>query len=314
MPLGEKSTIISLGEGMTPMIEEDIDGLHLLVKLEYLSPSGSFKDRGATVMVSKMRELGITEAVEDSSGNAGSAIALYCARAGIRPSIYVPASISAGKLAQIAASGATIHRIEGTREDVATAALAAAEQSYYASHNWNPFFFHGTKTFAFEVCEQLGWQAPDVVVSPVGNGTLLLGSFIGFGELQAVGMIHHLPILIGVQSEGCAPIHTAFETGLQDIPPIDRTPTIAEGIAIARPVRRRQILRAIRETGGWTVAVTEQEILHALRTLCLRGCYVEPTAAVALAGAMKMNDDLRGKTVVVPLTGSGLKTGVQGHL
>jgi threonine synthase len=296
---------------MTPLIEETFNNLRLFLKLDYLSPSGSFKDRGATVMVSKLRELGIAEIVEDSSGNAGSAIALYCARAGIRASIYVPASVSAGKLAQIAASGATIHRIEGTREDVARAALAAAERSYYASHSWSPFFFHGTKTFAFEVCEQLDWQAPDVVISPVGNGTLLLGAFIGFCELRSSGVIEYLPTLIGAQSEGCAPIHKAWETSLQDIAPMTRTPTIAEGIAVARPVRGRQILRAIRETGGRTIVVNEQEILEALKILCRRGYYVEPTAAVALAGAMKMKDDLQGKTVVVPLTGSGLKAGEQ---
>jgi threonine synthase len=205
IPIREDRNIVSFHEGFTPLVEVGFNGKSILIKQDHLFPTGSFKDRGASVLVSKIKELGIGRVVEDSSGNAGCAIAAYCAKAKIECDIFVPESTAAAKLSQIQLSGARLHRIPGSREQTAEAALAAAQQHYYASHVWNPFFSHGTKTFAFEVCEQLGWQSPDSIVVPVGHGTLLLGLFIGFRELLGAGLVDRLPKIIGIQSANCAP-------------------------------------------------------------------------------------------------------------
>ena len=162
---------ITLDQGFTPLLEIEVGGRAVWIKQDQLFSSGSYKDRGAAVLISHVKALGLGAVVEDSSGNAGCAIACYCARAGIGCTVYVPASTSPAKVAQIEAYGATLCRVPGTRQDTADAVLAAAQTTYYASHSWNPFFFHGTKTFAYEVCEQLGWTAPDTVVLPAGNGT-----------------------------------------------------------------------------------------------------------------------------------------------
>ena len=187
IPLLDDKHIISFDEGFTPFIDVNVNDKSVLVKQDYLFPTGSYKDRGASVLVSKVKELGVRKVVEDSSGNAGCAIAAYCAKARIDCEIYVPEDTSPGKLAQIQFSGAIVNKIPGSRENTAHAVLKAAEEYYYASHSWNPFFFHGTKTFAFEVCEQLGWRSPDTVILPVGNGTLLLGplsAFMSFWGLE----------------------------------------------------------------------------------------------------------------------------------
>src|SRR5512135_536513 len=176
LPVEQDANIVTLGEGFTPLTQVNFSGQMVWVKQDQLFPTGSYKDRGAAVLVSKMKELGVDYCVEDSSGNAGCAVAAYCARAGIACEIYVPAETAQAKLAQIQLYGARLVRVPGSREDTARAVMAAAENHYYASHSWNPFFFHGTKTFAYEVCEQLGWRVPDVIILPVGNGTLLLGA------------------------------------------------------------------------------------------------------------------------------------------
>ena len=153
---------------MTPLEQVNIGGREILMKLDFLFPSGSYKDRGATVMISQALAMGVKQVVQDSSGNAGCAVAQYCARAGIGCEIFVPASTSPAKLVQIEAYGARLNLVPGSREDTAKAAMKAADHTYYASHVWNPFFFQGTKTFAYELCEQLGWKAPDTVILPAG--------------------------------------------------------------------------------------------------------------------------------------------------
>jgi threonine synthase len=307
LPLPPACDLVTLGEPVTPLLPwPALPGSHL--KLEFLLPTGSFKDRGACVMLTHMKELRVRAAVEDSSGNAAAAVAAYAARAGIACRIFVPASVSTGKLAQIAAYGADLTPTPGTREDVATAARRAAEHSYYASHVFNPYFFHGTKTFAFEVWEQLGFCAPDRVILPVGHGSLYLGAYLGFRDLLKAGEIPRLPRLIGIQAEPCAPIAAAWHGQ----PATEPGPTIAEGIRIAAPDRAEAILQACRETGGEFFTVSEAEIAAALLRLGRAGLYVEPTAAVAPAGALKLAAAGRlpaDGTAVIPLTGSGLKAG-----
>jgi len=309
IPLRDDANIVSLDEGFTPLSAVELDGKSILIKQDQLFPTGSYKDRGASVLISKIKELGITGVVEDSSGNAGSAVAAYCARAGIDCSIFVPGETAAAKVAQIQLYGARLNKIPGSREDTARAVLKAAEQVYYASHSWSPFFFQGTKTFAYEVCEQLGWNAPDTVILPVGHGTLLLGAAIGFNDLLGAGIIGKMPRLIGVQSENSAPLVRAFKENLGDIPIINKRATIAEGIAIALPTRGRQILAAVRKSNGDFFAVSDNEIKKALRLICRKGYYIEPTSAAAVAGVMRYLPEMRpGEVVVSVFTGHGLKT------
>jgi len=316
LPILKDESMLTLGEGFTPLEEVELNGHRVFLKIDYLFPTGSYKDRGAAVLISKVRELGIRKVVEDSSGNAGSAIAAYCAKAGIECEIYVPESTSSGKLVQIQAYGATLRRIEGSRERTAEAAMESASKIYYASHCWNPFFLHGTKTFAFEIWEQMDGKLPDVLILPVGHGTLLLGAYIGFKELKKAGRVNRIPRLVGVQSAVCAPLYQAFKKGWRETLPIEKRETVAEGIAIAKPVRGRQILEAIRETGGEVLAITENEIGVALKEMGRRGHFIEPTSAATIAGLKRyLKKKNKREIVVSTLTGMGLKaTEKIGHL
>ncbi|HID87366.1 MAG TPA: pyridoxal-phosphate dependent enzyme [Anaerolineae bacterium] len=309
LPIEHEEHIVSLGEGFTPLVEANAYGLPVLCKLEFLAPTGSFKDRGTTVLVSALREMGVTRVVEDSSGNAAASLAAYCARAGIRARIFVPAHASPAKLAQIAIYDAELVPVEGPRERAAEAAQDAARRAYYASHYYNPFPLEGLKTFAYEVWEQLGGRAPHNIVFPVGHGTFLLGTHRGFGELRTAGLIERMPRLFAVQARACAPLYQAYRQGLETPPLTSEGETIAEGIRIAHPVRGEQVLRAVRETGGAILAVDDGEIQWARDHLIRQGLYVEPTSAVALAGLRKLDKAIAPDEItIVPLTGSGLKS------
>jgi len=309
IPIHGETSILSMNEGFTPLEEMTFDQNHAFVKIDYLFPTGSYKDRGATVLISKMKEWGVREVVEDSSGNAGSAIAAYCAKAGIECEIFVPRNTSSEKTVQIQAYGGTLRKVRGSREKTAEVAWKAASKTPYASHCWNPFFLHGTKTFAFEVWEQMGWKAPDVLVLPIGHGTLFLGAYIGFKELKEAGRIKRIPRLVGVQSVFCAPLYRAFKKSWTEPRPIQKKETIAEGIAIAEPVRGRQILEAIQRTDGEILVVTEREIRMALKEMGQKGHFIEPTSAATIAGLKKyLRKKRRRETVVSTLTGTGLKS------
>jgi threonine synthase len=308
LPVGEDA-VVSLGEGFTPLLAVQLYGCRVLCKLEFLAPSGSFKDRGTSVLVSVLTVMGVSEVVEDSSGNAAASLAAYCARAGIHARIFVPAHASAAKLAQIAAYGATVVPVEGPRDNSALAAQEAATTSYYASHVYSPLFLEGNKTFAYEIWEHLGGSVPDNVVLPVGNGSLLLGTYQGFRDLQAAGSIDRLPRLFAVQAEACAPLYDAYRRGLDDPQPVTPRATVAEGICIARPSRGGQVVSAIRATGGAVVAVDDVETRSARAVLARAGLYVEPTSATAAAALVKLNKMIEAEqTTVVALTGSGLKS------
>jgi threonine synthase len=296
------------------MLELDFSGKKVLVKQEQLFQTGSYKDRGATVLISKANELGEGHVVEDSSGNAGCAIAAYAAAAGIGCDIYVPSGTSLNKLVQLELYGANVIKVPGSREDTAAAGELAADKCYYASHYWNPFFFHGTKTLAFEICEQLGWSAPDCVVLPVGNGTLVLGAFIGFSELRKADIIEDVPKIIAVQAANCAPLANAFLDGFDRLPKnpsVEFENTVAEGIEIAEPVRGNQILNAVKETNGSFITVTEKEIAAALLEVGKNGFYIEPTSAATIAGLKKYIHSGSGpgdEALVTVFTGHGLKS------
>jgi threonine synthase len=299
---------VTLGEPRTALV--DLDG-SIAAKLEGGLPTGSFKDRGTTVTVSWLRAQGVREIVVDSSGNAGASFAAYAARAGLRLRLFVPADASPAKLLQARAHGATVVTVPGPRSAAGDAARRALDDAgpdvAYASHLWQPAFLAGTATFAYEVYEQLGGMAPKAVVAPLGGGTLLLGVHLGFARLRDAGLLERVPRLIGVQSDACAPLARAFRAGDADAIAVTPSATIAEGIRIDRPPRSRQILAAIRETGGDIVQVTDDEIRASIRTLLAQGIFVEPTSAAAHAGLARAGIGDPSGTVVLALTGHGLK-------
>lgn len=304
---------ISFGEGWTPLLAAPTWGPRTLFKLDYLFPTGSFKDRGTTVLVSELSRLGLERVMEDSSGNAGASLATYCARAGIGCDVHVPASASAGKLIQIALAGANLVRVPGSREATTAAAHAAATAPggpFYASHNWHPLFIEGAKTVGYEIWEQLGLRAPSSIVMPVGNGSILLGLHRAFRDLRNAGEIENLPRLFAIQSAECAPLVQAFERGQDDVLPIVKGITIAEGIASVAPIRGAQLLAALRESGGAALAVDESAIIPELRRLGAGGFFVEPTSAVVTAALPELRArgllSPDGETVVI-FSGSGLK-------
>jgi threonine synthase len=288
---------VSLGEVQTPLLKRKLQHREVYLKLDYMHPTGSFKDRGAFSMINALKELGIKEVVEDSSGNAGAAIAGYCAAAGIQCNIYLPEGTSAGKIKQISAYKANVVKVPGTRDDTAKAILKAAEKTYYASHVYNPLFFEGTKSLAYEIYDQIG--IPDYIVVPAGNGTMLLGVCIGFKE------IGKLPRIIAVQSENCAPLVRSFKGQ----PDAEMKPTAAEGIAIGEPKRMAEMIEAVKESNGEFIAVNDEKILQAQEMLGEIGIYVEATSGAAVAGMLQyFNEEFAEKlTIVVPLTGTGLK-------
>ncbi|MFQ5711403.1 MAG: threonine synthase [Candidatus Geothermarchaeales archaeon] len=318
LPISRGEDIVSLGEGGTPTVKARAYGerfglKNLYFKLEYLNPTGSFKDRGSTTLVSKAKEIGVRRLVEDSSGNAGSSIAAYCAKAGIDCTIFTPSSAPAGKLAQILIYGAGLERIRGTRGDVARAVREYYEKEkvYYGSHNVNPFFTEGVKSLAFEISEWMGWGTPDHIVFPVGGGTLLYGTYKGLRELLGMDWIDDMPRLHCVQSDACMPIVNAYDEGLEHVVGVEERETVAGGVRIARPAKGLQVLRGIRETRGSAVAVSDEEVLYQQRALArLEGIFVEPTSCVTLAGLIKLLERGEidgGETIILPLTGFGLK-------
>lgn len=288
---------VSLGEMATPLVKKDLYGTRVFLKMDHLMPTGSFMDRGSVVLVNKLKELGIARIVEDSSGNAGASVAAYCAAAGIGCRIYVPDATPPTKLKQIASYGAEIVRIPGPREDAARAAQEAAKNTYYASHVYNPLFFEGTRSMAYEIYVQMGF--PDTVLVPAGNGALLIGTCLGFKELG------FQPKIVAVESENCCPLYNRFN----DLPQAEAKPTVAEGIAIAAPPRLDEMAAAIRESGGSAITVSDEEMRSAGAMLGKMGIYVEDTSAAVVAAAgryFKGGIDHRQR-VVLPLTSSGLK-------
>ena len=301
---------VSLGEGFTPLLWRPFAGRDVAMKLEFIAPTGSFKDRGMAVLMTYLKGAGIRHILEDSSGNAGASMAAYAAACGMACRILVPAAAPAGKLVQMRAMGADVVPVPGTRQDVAEQALREADQVFYASHNWQPYFIEGTKTLAFELWEQLGFSVPDVVVVPVGYGSNVLGLRIGFDELVRRGEIARMPRIYGVQAANCSALGAAVDAGVDHDVPFDAKPTIAGGIAAQKPVRVAEVLAALRDTGGGLVRVSEEEIVSGLRALLRCGLFVEPTSAAAAAGLTQLQAGgllAPGETVVLVLTGSGLK-------
>ena len=307
---------VSLGEGNTPVvplptIADSLGLTSLYAKLEFSTPTGSFKDRGTAVMLSVAREFGVDEIVEDSSGNAGASVAAYAARCGIKAHVFAPDSAPETKLRQIKVYGAELHLVPGPREAAAEAALAFCEKHnlVYASHNLSPYFLEGTKTFAHELPTDFPDKLPDHVVMPVGNGSLFLGAWLGLRELQRSGAIDTLLKLHLVQAEPVMPIVAAFRG--QTWAPDPGARTIAGGISVSDPPRLAHVLSVLRESGGDAVAIPDSEIKSWQSRLAeTEGLFCEPTSAAAFAGLSELANAgvIRSdETILVPITGSGLK-------
>jgi threonine synthase len=318
---------VSLGEGNTPLVWAQAFGRRVAFKCEFLNPSGSFKDRGSTVIATWLQAHGVAEAVEDSSGNAGASFAAYAARAGIRARIFVPESASGPKRRQIEAYGAELVPVSGARSNATEAVKkVAAEGVAYASHAYLPFYLPGYATAAYEIFEQLG-QMPGTLVLPVGQGGLLLGLARGFDALRVANVGGSLssrstpegsqesaggevagPELIGVQARACAPLWAMFMAGSEGLGFVAENPTLAEGVRVLHPLRGEAVLAAVAASRGCVCAVDEEEILPGRQALARLGFYVEPTSAIVWSALGQMLSNLPDPVVVI-LTGSGYKYG-----
>ena len=310
LPIENYNDFVSFSEGFTPLIKIKFSsGLIANIKLDFLFPTGSYKDRGSMVLMSKIGSLGLKKITQDSSGNAGASVAAYAAKAGINCEVFLPFETPNSKVAQIRAYNASVNKVNGNRKETAAIAFEAAKSNYYASHSFNPFFFQGTKTFAYEVMEQQNWKTPDAVVLPAGNGTLLIGCYIGFTEMFKSGVISKIPKLIAIQSENCAPLAQLQKNALFNMQSFVTTDTIAEGIAIPNPVRAKQMIEAIEGSLGEIITVTESEIINAWKEMAAMGYLIEPTSAATIAGLLKYGlGSNQTENLVSLFSGTGLKS------
>jgi threonine synthase len=299
---------VSLGEGDTPLLQTKVKGRRIAFKCEYLNPSGSFKDRGSALITAWLLSRGVTEVVEDSSGNAGASLAAYAARAGIKARIFTPELASGPKKRQIEAYGAELVPIRGTRSDVANAVRKEAEEgAAYASHAYIPFNLPGYATAAYEIFVQEG-KMPGAVVVPAGQGGLLLGLARGFDALRKVYKLDTIPMMIGVQAHGCAPLWALCSERDEQAEFITDGDSLAEGVRVRDPLRAKAVCEAVSASRGFMCVVDEKDILPARDALAQLGFYVEPTSAIAWAALLQVMGKLPDPIIVI-LTGSGLKYG-----
>ena len=300
---------VTLGEGMTPLVETTVNGHSISAKLEYLNPTGSYKDRGTTTIMNHIAAFDVDEVIDDSSGNAGASVAAYASALGIPARIFVPESGSPAKKTLIQAFGGTLEEVSGPQHRKTEACHKAAETTTYASHAWSPFFLLGQITAGFEIWEQTLPNWPDAVVVPVGHGALFLGIARGFKLLQEAGLVDAVPKMIAVQSDKIDPVVQGYESGA-DVTPrvVESSRSIADGIIVDRPVRGKEILRTIKETNGAAFRVSDQTIQQAQIALAKRGLIVEPTSAASVAALPQVEAMIgTNQHIVCCLTGNGLK-------
>jgi threonine synthase len=318
LPIKEGTKIITLNEGGTPLYKADnlgekIGVKNLYIKNEGANPTGSFKDRGMTLGVTKAIEFGAGMVGCASTGNTSASLAAYAAKAGIKCLVLLPSGkIALGKLAQAILHGARVIGIKGNF-DVALRLIreACEEFNIYLLNSINPWRLEGQKTEAFEIADQLDFQSPDRIILPVGNCGNISAIWKGFKEFEALGLLDSLPKMTGIQAEGAAPVVRAFKEGKEEITPIGRPETIASAIRIGHPVNASKALRAIRESGGLAESVSDTEIISAQRLLAgTEGIGVEPASASAIAGLIKLLDNgviESDENIVCVATGHALK-------
>jgi len=311
-PYAQERKIITLSEGWTPLVRFS-DNVY--VKLESANPTGSFKDRGSTVLVSALHEL-IEEAggyiSEDSSGNAGASMAAYAARAGLKARIYVPENVAGPKFNQIQFYGARVTKVSGGRARVAEEAQKVERRKFYVGHILHPLFRDGIRSLAYELFEQFGWSIPEHIYLPVSAGTLLLGMISGFKHLSDSGGIEVLPRIVACQTRQVSPLYHLFK-GLNYDPP-ETVTSVADALVSVKPPLLDMMVKRLKEVKGDAVMVGEDEIMEAFLELARKGFFVEPSSAVAYAGYKKhLGSDEVSKEdkVAIVLTGNGLKTTVK---
>jgi threonine synthase len=272
LPVPRVQDIVSLGEAMTPVIamprlSAKLGGAELLVKDEGRLPTGSFKARGLVMAVSMAKALGITHMAMPTNGNAGAALAAYATRCGIRTTIFCPQDTPEVNVSEIELQGATVYRVNGLIDDCGRIVGAGREKTgwFDTSTLKEPYRIEGKKTMGLELAEQLGWEVPDAIFYPTGGGTGLIGMWKAFAELEAIGFIgSKRPRMIAVQAAGCAPMVRAFEAGEEHAPRFANAFTIASGIRVPQAIGDFLILRAVRESGGFAIAVTDEAIVAAV--------------------------------------------------
>jgi len=307
--LPQVSDMVTLGEGLTPIVRKVLRGVNVYFKLDYLNPTGSFKDRGASLTISKVLSLGLRSVVEDSSGNAGVSITCYGVVAGLSVRVYAPKTSLRSKLDLIRALGGKVVETKDRYEANVKALNGLSENEVYVGHLWNPYFIEGLKTLAYELAIQLGKVLSNetYVLIPTSSGGNLLGCYKGFKEAIEGGVVIDLPKLIAIQAQSPAPIYEGFHNVKLNY----EETTLADGLRVKNPPRLNEIINALRESRGGVIIVTDQEILRALKALLKMGFIVEPTSATAYAAFNKLVDDGvlgRGDNIVLILTGSGLKS------
>jgi len=319
LPVKHEGSRVDLGTGFTPLhscegLGETLGLNNLYVKDDTVNPTNSFKDRPSAVAISKAKEFEVTAVGCPSTGNLGAAVAAHAAKAGLPCYIFLPADTERSKVLQASTFGANIVAVDGTYDEANRLAAQVAEKYDWAFANINlrPYYVEGSKTLAFEVCEQLGWRVPDSIVVPLGSGALLLAIKRGFEQFKRLGLIDDKPTrFIGAQAAGCAPIVEAFKAGEEDITPIEHPDTIAKSLAIGDPGDGYYVLKAIRESGGVAESATDQEILDAIKLLAAKeGVFAEPAGGVTIAVLKKLVQEglIRpDETVVCCVTGSGFK-------
>jgi threonine synthase len=309
--IGEND-VITLGEGWTPLVEFTRN-VHF--KLENLNPTGSFKDRGSTTLISaihgQVKKKGGYIA-EDSSGNAGASIAAYSARAQLKAKIYVPKNVSGPKFNQIKSYGMPAVKVAGSRSQVAQRAQQAEKGKFYVGHIFHPFFRDGIRTLAYEIAEQLNWKIPERIYLPVSAGTLLLGVIIGFRHLADSGIISNVPKIVACQTRQVSPLYHRIRKLKYRAP--KKVTSIADALVSTNPPLLDLMIKELQEIRGDVEMVDENEILNAFTELAHKGFFVEPGSAVAYAAyqkQLKNKETSKAEETVIVLTGHGLKTTLQ---
>ncbi|GAB6103054.1 threonine synthase [Thermococcus atlanticus] len=302
---------LSLGEGDTPLVKSRLGkelGVRLHLKNETVNPTWSFKDRGTFLGILAAMKFGYRRVGTVSTGNMAASVAAYAARAGLKAYILVSSSIAPEKITQIAAYGSEIIKVEGPYGELYYKSLEAGEkEGIYFINSDNPFRIEGYKTISFEIAEEM---SPDYVIVPTSSGGLIRGIIKGFLELRDSGLVGELPTFIAVQAEGCSPVHRAFIEGKSRVERFKNPHTVAHAIENPYPPSGNAVLKLLRETGGFTAAVNDREILKAREELAREGLFVQPASATGIAAVKRLAGEGRieeGAKVVSILTGSGLK-------
>ncbi len=319
LPINDLSMKVSLDEGGTKLhkckrLAEHLKIRELYVKNEGENPTGSFKDRGMTVGITKAVEFGAKKVICASTGNTSASLAAYAAKARLDCVVLIPSGkVALGKLTQAMIYGARVIQIKGNFDEALNAVmeLTKSNTQTYLLNSINPYRIEGQKTLAYEVWNQLGNATPDTVVVPVGNAANISAIWKGFKELSQLGMASGLPKMIGVQAEGAAPIAKAFKKNSSTIIPIENPKTIATAIRIGSPVSWKKALKSVRDSGGLMETVSDNEILEAQKLLAkLEGLFIEPASAASIAGLKKLIESElidRNDSIVSIATGHGLK-------